>query len=188
MTDGPQKSLPMSNAFRRAAAKMANPNCTLQEVSDAMLAALNPWGKQAFIGRVLDILTPEGQGTLFSGDPAALRSELKILERYVAGSSFNRSIIDFCSARINCGQDGSGMLAQAVAHALAVDADSHLRGMAEHWRRAAHREAANFQRRCTETYRAMDFDTIAREVLSPGGFHVRPPSTRLTEIEAGVPL
>jgi hypothetical protein len=79
-------------------------------------------------------------------------------------------------------------LTQAVAHALAAEATSHFRGMVEHWSRKAPREAGALRRRCGEAYRAMDFDSIARRLMSPAGSSWRPRSSPITDINAGVPL
>src|SRR5579871_4786660 len=148
MTDGPQKSLPMNNSWKRASGKLANINSTLSEATDAVLAALIPLVNRGFVDRVQNLLSPVGQGTLFAGDPVALKSGLLGLEADVAGSTFARSVIDCCAARIQGQQDGSEILTQAVAHALAAEAISHFRGMVEHWSRKAPREAGALRRRC----------------------------------------
>lgn len=186
MTDGPHKSLPMNRDWKRVAKRLANENSSEEEVREAVSRALLTSERQCIINRLRDIIAPEVQGSLFLGDSLAMLSGLKSLG-FNAASSFARSIIDYCEARLAASRDGFEVLRGAVAYALRSEAESHFRGITEHWFREAPRAAVSMRQRCSTSGASFDYAGLSDYTLSTRNGRLGQVS-RKSSLDDGVPL
>jgi hypothetical protein len=186
MTDGPQKSLPMNRNWKRVAERLANENSSVEEVVEAVSQALMTSERIRIIDRLRSLIAPGAQGSLFLGDTRAMLSGVRTLG-YDAASSFARNIMDFCEANLAASRDSFAVFQGAVAYALKSEAESHFRGITEHWFRKAPQAGGSMRRRCLAAGTAMDFAGISELFLSGRGG--RPIQVlRKNSLDDGVPL
>lgn len=173
MSDGPHKSLPMRNHWKRLAERADNAAYSAFQVSEALPAALQEEFREAPLELLKKALGVDGQGTLFTlQDP----QELDALRRECPGSAAGNTLIDCAIEAVASGLSGEAACEQALASALDECSRSAFRGIEEHYYREAPDYSAQFVRsRLDEGRSQCDVSALAKDMLyaSPKSVHVR---------------
>jgi hypothetical protein len=190
MSDGPDKTLKMTNGWRAFAKAVAKDAYVAVEVCQLLAQALaEDERREAALG-LLDALKQEfGDGRQGSFFPDQRTNRLEALRRLGTGVALNNTIVN-CAIEVAAeGLGGPGAVREAVKRALLERAQSGARQVETHYQNEApESEQVNVRRRSTGAIAETDFDGLARRLLGgePGPRKLR--IQKRTGIEEGPPL
>jgi hypothetical protein len=183
MSDGPHKSLPMRPGWKRLAECADNRAFAPDEVSRALIPALEQDCRQEIPTSFLDALQ-NTYGTLFN---ERLSEQLEAL-RPATGHGLGRCVLDHALRRAANGETGIDASVKAVTDALVDRATRGTRQVEEHYcRESTNNRARDVRARLEEAVGSATVEGLARRLLKldPG-----PPSSGIKQqgLDDGVKL
>lgn len=164
MSDGPHRSLPMRNHWKRLAERADKAAYSVLEVSEALPAALRQDFREAPLEQLKKALGVDDQGALFSVQNP---QELDALRAECPGSAAGNTLIDCAKEAVASGLSGEKACEQALASALDECSRSAFRGIEEHYYREAPDHRAQFVRsRLDEGRSKCDVNALAKDMLN----------------------
>jgi hypothetical protein len=139
MSDGPHKSLPMRNGWRKLAERAANSNFDPTEISEGIPAAIrDDWsaeGRGQTVRELRTILEDGRQGSLFGQEREDKIDALKDVS--AAGFPLRRMLIESVTEAAEAGQDAATAVQTGVERALAERIVRGALQVEEHYLRSA---------------------------------------------------
>ncbi|MBS9718512.1 hypothetical protein ACFFUT_09215 [Pseudohalocynthiibacter aestuariivivens] len=164
MSDGPHRSLPMRNYWKRLAERADKAAYSVYEVSEALPVALRQEFREAPVEQLKKALGADDQGALFSLQNP---QELDALRTECPGSAAGNALIDCAKEAVASGLTGEEACERAVESALDECSRSAFRGIEEHYYREAPDHRAQFVRsRMDEARRQCDLNALAKTMLN----------------------
>jgi len=164
MSDGPHRSLPMRNHWRRLAERADKAAYSAYEVSEALPAALQQEFREAPLQQLKKALGVDDQGALFS---LQRPQELDALRAECPGSAAGNALIDCAKEAVASGLTGEEACERAIESALDECARSAFRGIEEHYYRKSPDHRARFVRsRMDEARTKCDLNALAKTMLN----------------------
>jgi len=187
MSDGPHKSLPMRNGWRKLAERGANTHFDADEIGAAVPDAIgDDWvqeGCDQAVRELRQILTDNRQGSLFD---QAREDRVEALKGVSAqGSPFRRMIIESIIQASESNPDPATALRTGVESALA---QRLLRGsfqVEEHYLRSGDAAASTIRARIAEGIAKVPPASLADHFLSPKGSPSLPHSEKRDGLDDG---
>lgn len=187
MSDGPHKSLPMRNGWRKLAERGANTNFDAAEIDAAVPDAIgDDWveeGCDHAVRELRQILTDNRQGSLFGQERENRVEALKDIS--AQGFPFRRMIIESVIQASETNPDPATALRAGVELALA---QRLLRGslqVEEHYLRSGNSAASNIRLRIAEGIAKVPPASLADHFLSPKGSTSLPNSEKHDGLDDG---
>jgi len=188
MSDGPHRSLPMRQGWRRVAERGANANFTTEQIAAAIEPALEQDCRAEIDSGFLDdirALIDTQDGSLFKED---IRPHLEDL-RAKAGSGIGRVFLDNVVQLSESGQAEFDALARAMTAALEDHAARCARQVEEHYlRKSTTPRAQDTRARIEQSIRLTPMETLARQILKMETRSAPRPALRLERLDDGVRL
>jgi hypothetical protein len=171
MSDGPHRSLPMRPGWKRVAECGDNHAFAPEEVSNAIIPALEQDCRAEMTPEFLDAFC-DLYGSLFKDQ---LGPELEAL-RGAAGCGIGRIVLDHAIQMSANGETGPEAPVQALANALTDRAARGARQVEEHYCRESNEvRAQNVRARIEQGVGGADVDGLARRVLKRDSGSSAPP-------------
>ena len=189
MSDGPHRSLPMSQGWRRFAERNYIEAFSHDEERNALVTALEQdWRKGNMEGLVQRVgETLRDRQTHFFCDQGA--EKLKLLRSEAASSPLQHVFLDFVDKATARGHSGDGAIIEAVCQTLSDLATRRTRQVEEHCLRSpGQRPATDVRRRIEGAIKGLEIAVPARRLL--GIDQNEPPLTlaKKTGLDYGVRL
>ena len=166
MSDGPHRSLPMRNGWKKLAERGDGRLHTDEQVRDAIpLALADDWREERcddFMGHVKAVLLGSDQSGLFQPTRDETVDALKKLPG--SGYPMRRILTDALIQAVGDGHIGEQAMLKGAADALAIRCSAGARQVEEHYLRAgSERRAEGVRARIEEGASRSDFDAVARQ-------------------------
>lgn len=189
MSDGPHRSLPMRQGWKRVAECGENQAFTLDEIVTSIVSALENDGRQElsdkFMGGLRD-LCREQDASLFKDQ---MGPQLEGL-RDVAGQGVGRMVLEYAILLSESGERGLAIAEKALVQALTDRAARGMRQVEEHYCRESHQShAREIRSRIEEAIGNSSgaVNALARRMLNTGSCPAAPP-VRQQGLDDGVKL
>jgi hypothetical protein len=177
MSDGPHRTLPMRNGWKRLAKRADKSAFNPQDVAEGVGPALaGDWtleiSREFLEG--LHELCGGRQGSLFGAENDA---DFEALKRLAAGrGSLGGVLVDFAAQAMADGKSGEAALLEAAENALHDRAMRDMRSVEEHYlRESSARRAANVRSRMEKGVAAAGIGELAGKLLTqPASSHSMP--------------
>ena len=188
MSDGPHRSLPMRGGWRRVAARAANPAFVCEEISSAIIPALEQDCRAEMESGLIDDicdLAREQESSLFRED---IRHQLEGLRR-AAGCGIGRVFLDNVIQLSAVGAAELDVLARAMTAALIDRAARGARQVEEHYcRNSTMSRAIDTRSRIDQAISASPIEALARQLLKMEVRRSERPALRHQGLDDGVRL
>lgn len=165
MSDGPHRSLPMRKAWKRVAERGDKRAFASEEVSDAIVVALEQDCRQEMPAPFLDAawrIFADPEPSLFM---VQIAQQLEAL-RQVAGSGLGRVVLEEAILVAERGKSGRDGLVEALTNALTDRAAKGARQIEEHYcRESSTPRAQHVRARIEEAIGGAGVDGLARRIL-----------------------
>jgi len=189
MSDGPHKSLPMRDGWRKLAQRAANTNFEPTEISEAIPVAIkddwNAEGCGQTVRELRTILEDDRQGSLFGRERQDKIDALKDVS--AAGFPLRRMIIECVTQAAENGQDAVNAVQIGVERALT---ERILRGalqVEEHYLRSGDEAARTIRGRIGLGAASVPIKSLTDQLINPSSSSLPPPSKR-DSLDDGPPL
>lgn len=191
MSDGPFRSPSMKRNWRDVAERADNANYSVSDICDALPPALKKEMDDGVPGDFLGLLTR----TLAAAAQTSLFGEqdtggFAALARAAAGYPMAMLIADCAKAALKDGYSGDNAAAIAVGNALAENAASHGRVIADQCQHEnlAEGRTRNILQRFDAATAALDYAGLARQLLKLEAEPVPRAAPKQTDLDDGVPI
>lgn len=165
MSDGPHRSLPMRNHWRKLAERAAKAAYSSLEVSEALPYALHRDILETPLETVCNIIAGDAQGSLLFDQRLA---ELEAISKNHHGSAATVSLLECAVEAVHRGLRGNEAKEFMLNNTLDDLARNAFRGMEEHYQREGSIQSSQFLREKLDAARiGLDMSTIAKSILSP---------------------
>lgn len=189
MSDGPHKSLPMRNGWRKLAERAANTNFEPTEIAEAIPAAIkddwNAEGCEQTVRELRVILEDDRQGSLFGQERQDRIDALKDVS--AAGFPFRRMLIENITQAAEDGQDAANAVQTGVQRALAERIVRGALQVEEHYLRSGSEGAGPIRGRIGQGVAKVSLSSLTEQLINPGSSSPSPPGKR-DGIDDGPPL
>jgi hypothetical protein len=189
MSDGPHKSLPMRNGWRRLAQRAANTNFEPTEISEAIPIAIkddwNAEGCDQTVRELRAILEDDGQGSLFGQERQDILDALKDVS--AAGFPLRRMLIESITQAAEDGQDAANAVQAGVERALAERIVRGALQVEEHYLRSGSEAAQSIRGRIGQGVANVSLKSLSDQLITPGSSSP-PPASKRDGIDDGPPL
>lgn len=178
MSDGPHRSLPLRQHWRKFAERAATPSFSLNEVAEALPIALLKDFREVPVQQISAILLGDRQISLFPQNRTGL---LEAVRGVCRGSTPGTILIDCAIEASANGLTGRSALHTALENAF----QAHVRGVChsieEHYYRKDPPNAINIRARLKAACRQVSYATLASEMVSgkPGNIGKFHPEKRM---------
>lgn len=163
MSDGPYKSLPMPNTWKKVAELAENEVNEISDVLDALTRALEAdWQKE--VGRkFMECIKKELNQWMF---PELTINHLEKHRQLAATSPMRNDFLDTSISIIEDGSTGDDALSKAVSGTLKICCHSHSRQIEEHYlHKAGHQGLQVIRGRMSEMAERASFSGMADRIL-----------------------
>jgi hypothetical protein len=188
MSDGPHKSLPMRNGWRKLAERAANTNFEPTEISEAIpLAVKDDWNAEDCDQTVRElriILEHDRQGSLFGQEREDRIDALKDVS--AAGFPLRRMLIESITQAAEDGQDAENAVQAGVERTLAERIVRGALQIEEHYLRRGDEAARTIRDRIGQGVANISLKSLADQLMNPGVSS--PPANKRDGINDGPPL
>ncbi len=181
MSDGPHRSLPMRQHWKKLAERLEKSSYTPEEIDEAWLFALKKDFSGAPLSEIRAILVGNGQRSLFKENHAA---QLDSMRQNCRGSVAENTLIDCAIEADANGMIGDYALHHALTSTLEAHVRSHYRQIEEHYYRKPLAKGPQVRERLHEAYTRFSRDTFASELMSnpqSNSGHLLPKRTGIDE-------
>lgn len=189
MSDGPHKSLPMRDGWRKLAQRAANTNFEPTEISEAIPVAIkddwNAEGCDQTVRELRAILEDDRQGALFGQEREDKIGALKDVS--AAGFPFRRMLIENITQAAEDGQDAANAVQTGVERALAERIVRGALQVEEHYLRSGREGAQSIRSRIGQGVANVSLKSLSDQLINPGSSSPPLPSKR-DGIDDGPPL
>lgn len=186
MSDGPWKSLPMRQHWKRVARQAENGAFSPEELSEALDVALSKEAEELPLEAVCHVVVPNDQGVLFGPD---LDGEFEAIGRDHPGSKVVQTFLTCLREQEARGSSGREMVVSAAADTLAECARDNSRSIQEHYYRKSRAPTVAVHRRLASAHHLCDFRGLASRLAAPSGSSVSSPRpARRSGLDDGPPL
>jgi hypothetical protein len=188
MSDGPYRSLPMSNTWKHVARCGENHVFEAEQISAALVPALasdwqedvQPW----FLDRLISIFGDQDT-SLFKEEFAPQLDSL----RQAAGQGLGRAVLDCAAHALDNGQSGFDALRTATTNALTGRACCGARQVEEHYLRSVSgKSARDVRNRIEDGIRNAPISGLAEKILRGDGSPTKVKAVKLSGLDDGVRL
>jgi len=189
MSDGPHRSLPMRNGWRKLAERAANTNFEPTEISEAIPIAIkddwNAEGCDQTVRELRKILEDDRQGSLFGQEQEDRIDALKDVS--AAGFPLRRMLIESITRAAEDGQDAANAVQAGVERALAERIVRGALQVEEHYLRSGDEAARTVRGRIGQGVENVSLKSLADQLTNAGSSSLPPPSKR-DGLDDGPPL
>jgi len=189
MSDGPHKSLPMRNGWRKLAERAANSNFEPAEISEAIPVAIkddwNSEGCDQTMRELRTILEDDRQGSLFGQERQDRIDALRDVS--AAGFPLRRMLIENITEAAEDGQDAETALRTGIERALAERIVRGALQVEEHYLQSSDEAARTIRGRIGEGVSSVSVKLLAAQLMNPGSSSLPSPSKR-DGLDDGPPL
>ena len=174
MSDGPHKSLPMRNGWRRLAQRAANTNFEPTEISEAIpIAIKDDWNAEGCDQTVREL------------DRQDKLDALKDVS--AAGFPLRRMLIESITQAAEDGQDAANAVQAGVERALAERIVRGALQVEEHYLRSGSEAAQSIRGRIGQGVANVSLKSLSNQLITPGS-SPPPPASKRDGIDDGPPL
>jgi hypothetical protein len=188
MSDGPHKSLPMRNGWRKLAERAANTNFEPTEISEAIpLAVKDDWNAEGCDQTVRElriILEDDRQGSLFGQEREDRIDALKDVS--AAGFPLRRMLIESITQAAEDGQGAEHAVQAGVERALAERIVRGALQIEEHYLRGGDEATRTIRGRIGRGVANISLKSLANQLMNPGDSF--PPPNKRDGVDDGPPL
>jgi len=189
MSDGPHRSLPMRNGWRKLAERAANTNFEPTEISEAIPIAIkddwNAEGCDQTVRELRKILEDDRQGSLFGQEQEDRIDALKDVS--AAGFPLRRMLIESITRAAEDGQDAANAVQAGVERALAERIVRGALQVEEHYLRSGDEAARTVRGRIGQGVGNVSLKSLADQLMNARSSSLPPPSKR-DGLDDGPPL
>jgi hypothetical protein len=180
MSDGPHRSLPMRNGWRKLAERAWNTNFEPTEISEAIPVAIkddwNAEGCDQTVRELRTILEDDRQGSLFGQEREDRIDALKDVS--AGGFPLRRMLIESITQAAEDGQDVATAVQTGVEHALAERIVRGALQVEEHYLRSGDEAARTIRGRIGQGVANVSLKSLTEQLMNPGSSSLPPPSKR----------
>ena len=188
MSDGPYRSLPMSPGWKKLALYVDKPAFPLEEVGDAMSAALVTDWKRELPGPLLENvlrIACDRQGSLLHEQRI---EQLQALQPDISGLPFASVFLNCVIRGVDLGRCDHSIVIGAARDALSDRVSRCMRQIEEHCLRKCSDGRVNLRDRLELVASQFDYSQLAKHLVGSNGTARRGLKGKKTGLEDGVPL
>ena len=140
MSDGPYRSLPLQQHWRKLAERAERPAYSQEQVAEALGLALARELSNTPLSAALEVLAEHTQNSLFGDDPSIVGPQLEAARAYCRGSASGNAFIEGAIVASRRGLPRAEIVRVALVTVLEDAFRSNMRGIEEHYLRKAQRQ------------------------------------------------
>jgi hypothetical protein len=180
MSDGPHRSLPMRDGWRKLAERAANSNFEPVEISEAIpIAIKDDWsaeGCDQTLRELHTILEDDRQGSLFGQEREDRIEALKDVS--AAGFPLRRILIECVTQAAEDCQDPAAALQTGLERAIAERTVRGALQVEEHYLRSGDEAVRTIRARIGQGVANVPLRSLAEQLMNPGSSSLPPPNIR----------
>ena len=168
MSDGPHRTLPLNQHWKKVLELVENPACSMEEIHEKLNYALKEELSKTVLKSVCGILDGMNQGLPFpEGRTPEIMQWFKFLREKHRGTVSNDVLLDNATMTAMDGHGKERMFEEAVKNSQEEVLDAHVRSMEEHcFRKPDGKDPFFIRDRLYEMRVAADISSLASETVS----------------------
>ena len=168
MSDGPHRTLPLNQNWKKVLELVENPACSMEEIHEKLNYALKEELSKTVLKSVCGILDGMNQGLPFpEGRTPEIMQRFKFLREKHRGTVSNDVLLDNATMTAMDGRGKERMFEEAVKNSQEEVLDTHVRSMEEHcFRKPDGKDPFFIRDRLYEMRAAADISSLASKTVS----------------------